>query len=325
MLFINDISNGLSEGTNIRLYADDTKIWREMNGGDDDFLILQRDIDYLMDWAVRNKMQFHPSKCKVLSVAKSPPPLLHILPCIQFFYSMDSVLLDYVESEKDLGVFMNSKLNFNEQAEYLYSKANQKLGMLKRTCHFVTDMKKRRVLYLTLVRSLFEHCPIVWRPSSSTVINKLESLQKRALKWINNDLSVSYGIEELYHTHCKQLKILPIKYRFDYHDLKFFHSIVYDFSCVKLPSYLQFYSGSSRLRSSHLDRLSLVSSITVNSNGCNTKSYFHRTHLAWNRLPLSLREIISPGLFKTELSKYLWHELSSVVEMDSEDSDSSSI
>ena len=44
-----------------------------------DHLQLQRDIDYLFDWALKNKMKFHPSKCKVLMVSKSSPPLLDIL------------------------------------------------------------------------------------------------------------------------------------------------------------------------------------------------------------------------------------------------------
>ena len=44
----------------------------------------------------------------------------------------------------------------------------------------------RRALYLTIVRSIFENCPYVWKPSSESAINKLESLQKRAIKWINH-------------------------------------------------------------------------------------------------------------------------------------------
>ena len=307
VLFINDISAGISEGTNIMLYADDTKIWREINN-EMDFYYLQKDINSLLDWATRNMMNFHPSKCKVLSISKVKPPLVDILPCIQHFYTMRGVLLDFTESEKDLGIIMNSTLNFNEQAESLYAKANQKFGMLKRNCHFVKDIDKRRALYLTLVRSIFEHCPMVWRPSSNTVIAKLESLQKRALKWIRDDLSVSYSIEELYHVHCKQLNILPIKYRFDYRDMKFFHEIVYGYSCVSLPYYLTFYSGNSRLRSTHLDHLSLVSSVTSKCNGGLSKSFFYRAHLIWNKLPLNLREIVRPGMFKNELLKHIWKE-----------------
>ena len=134
---------------------------------------------------------------------------------------------------------MNGSLNFSHHANMMYSKANQKLGLLKRTCHFVKNFRIKRALYLTMVRSTFEHCPIVWRPSSNTAIDKLESIQKRAFKWILDDIHVSYSSNSLYYVHCKQFNILPIKYRFDYHDLKFFHSVVYGLSCINLPEYLQ--------------------------------------------------------------------------------------
>ena len=300
------------------MYADDTKLWREINHEADNF-ILQSDIDYLFDWAIRNKMRFHPSKCKVLMVSSFNPPLIDILPEIQFHYSMGEELLDYVDSEKDLGILINGVLNFNEHAEMLYSKANQKLGLLKRTCHFVDNIRRKRVLYLTMVRSLFEHCPVVWRPASVSIIDKLESLQKRALKWILNDESSSYSNGPLYYIHCKQLNILPIKFRFDYHDLKIFHLIVHGFSCVKLPSYIEPFGGS-RLRSSHLDSKCYVSTIIPRNLGSSqnfesvrargfSNSYFYRAHLLWNRLPLAVREIIRPSLFKEKLMKFIWVEM----------------
>ena len=313
VLFINDISSGLSPGTNVMLYADDTKIWREM-ATEEDHKTMQRDIDYLLDWALRNNMKFHPGKCKVLSVSKSQSPFIGILPFIQHFYTMGDLVLDYTESEKDLGIFMNKVLNFNDQADFLYGKANQKLGMLKRNCYFVMDTNRRKALYLTLVRSMFEHCPVVWRPASKSIINKLEGLQKRALKWIRNEMGTSYSIDDLYHLHCKELNILPIKFRFDYHDLKTLHLIINGFSCVKLPEYLKFYSGSSRLRSTHLDHLSLesdvrpVGSSLPSSRRGFANNFFYRSHLMWNRLPLALREIVRPSIFKTELIKYIWTE-----------------
>ena len=317
VLFINDIGSGLTDGTNVCLYADDTKIWREIVH-ENDHLILQKDIDYLMDWALCNKMTFHSSKCKVLMVSHSRPPLMSILPEIQFFYTMGVDVLDYFDTEKDLGIHINGTLNFSYHANTLYSKANQKLGLLKRTCHFVENTQMKRGLYLTMVRSIFEHCPIIWRPSSISTVDRLESIQKRALKWVLNDPNVSYSSNSLYYVHCKQLNILPIKYRFDYHDLKFFHSIVYGYTCVKIPEYLRPFSGS-RLRSSHLDYKCFVSSILpknlFSSNNFEvdhkknfSNSYFYRAHLAWNRLPLTIREIISPGPFKTQLLKYLWED-----------------
>ena len=88
----------------------------------------------------------------------------------------------------------------------------------------------------------------------------------------------------------------------------FFHEIVYDYSCVSLPHYLTFYNGNSRLRNTHLDHLSLVSSITSKCNGGLSKSLFYSALLIWNKLPLILREIVRPSTFKSELLKHIWNE-----------------
>ena len=156
---------------------------------------------------------------------------------------------------------------------------------------------------------------MVWRPASKSTVEKLESLQKRAIKWIRNDRGVSYSTDDLYYIHCKQLNILPIKFRFDYHDLKFFQSVVYNLSCVKLPDYLSLFSGSTRLRSTHLDQLCFVSSVqprgitATDSRRGFANTYFYRAHLLWNKLPFLLREVSIPGMFKLGLVKYIWTEL----------------
>ncbi len=74
----------------------------------------------------------------------------------------------------------------------------------------------------------------------------------------------------------------------------------------------------SRLRNSHLDTLSMSSEIrprtpqNLNSEYSNigiSKSYFYRAHLAWNRLPISIRETEPPGQFRQVLENHLWREL----------------
>ena len=168
------------------MYADDTKIWREIHGYEDHF-ILQNDINSLLDWAVRNCMNFHSSKCKAFGISRCMPTLLSHLPFTTYYYTLGlNNFIDYYEHETDLGIIMNKTLNFTAQSEKLYSTANQRFGLLKRTCHFVNNYRMRRVLYLSIVRSIFENCPYVWKPSSESAINKLECLQKRAFKWINH-------------------------------------------------------------------------------------------------------------------------------------------
>ena len=88
-------------------------------------------------------MSFHPQKCKVVSVAHRLPPLLGILPNIQYFYMLGENTLEYADNERDLGVDINTKLNFGDQCERLYSKANQQFGLTKRTLLFCEGCEKK--------------------------------------------------------------------------------------------------------------------------------------------------------------------------------------
>ena len=309
VLFINDLPSGLTSGTDIALYADDTKIWRSIIA-ESDHQILQNDINYLNDWAKLNKMNFHPQKCKVISVQNKPSPLA-VLPFVGFHYHLGENLLEYADNEKDLGVIINSKLNFNEQCEFLLSKANQSFGLVKRTCNFVIDVKRRRVLYLTLVRSQFEHCSPIWRPCYDTVLEKFENFQKKCIKWVLSEEELSYGDWYTYVRKCKQVKILPLRLRFKVNDLILFYKVVHELVPISLPHYLTWFDGSSRLRSTHLDHLSLISTVIPSRNSSKSldKSFFYRTHSLWNSIPLEIRESRSLTIFKSRLEKYLWESI----------------
>ena len=311
IIFIDDIAGGISPGTHLSLYADDTKIWRQIFS-DTDILRLQKDIDYLHDWSLSNKMRFHLDKCKVLSVTgkvSEALSLLSVLPFYNFIYSMGGISLDYVEFEKDLGVIVTKNLNWQEQCSKVLSKANQKLGMARRNCYFVQDANRRRVLYLTLVRSLFEHCSVIWRPVTKSQISKLEGLQKRAIKWILHEEYSSYS-QSTYIQKCRQLKIMPIEDRFDFLDLIFFFKVVKQLIPVTLPSYLQPFQGQSRLRSCHMDPLCFTTSVLPRaSSNAFAKNFFFRTHTKWNHIPLVIREIESITEFKSKLSTYMWDRI----------------
>ena len=321
VLFINDIGAEVSPSSNILLYADDTKLYREIIEENDE-QTLQTDITALNNWAIVNKMRFHPQKCKVLSVT------LQRNHKDKYTYQLNGVPLQYVESEKDLGVNISANLCWTNHVNYLYSKANRNFGLLRRTCHFVKNLRQRRSLYLAMVRSQFEHCSSLWFSCSATMVEKLESLQKRCLKWILKEEFHSYS-PELYYNRCRELDILPLQYRLTLKDLKLFHNIIHSRSSISLPEHMHFHHGNSRLRSSHLDELSIVSDIspriTLNYNKSQadivssslsqfSRSYFYRTMNSWNLLPLETRKLSLPNQFESELLKHLWERARPITE-----------
>ena len=94
---------------------------------------------------------------------------------------MDNTILDYAPEEKELGILVTSKFSFKAHQTYILNKAVTQFNLLRRTCHFVNNVRKRRTLYISLIRSLFNHCPQVWRPVGSAV-DPFEAFQKRCIK-----------------------------------------------------------------------------------------------------------------------------------------------
>ena len=300
VLFINDLHKCVSPGTNLALYADDTKIWRLIKS-EQDCTALQNDIDALSHWSKINCMIFHPQKCKVLSVTHQI--IRNILPFTRFVYTMDGVVLDYCGKENDLGITMHDGLNWNPHCIELIAKATSKFNLLRRTCHFINSIIKKRTLYITLVRSIFEHGSIIWAPSSQITISKFEALQKRCIKWILKEQFTSYEYSE-YLEKLKELDILPIKYKFMYTDIVLFHKIVHNLIPISLPKYIV---TKSTTRASKSDPLSFkISNDIKHQKRIFQSSFFARCITPWNRLPFELKNLSSTVIFSRGLKQHIW-------------------
>ena len=334
VLFINDMQNCVSEGTHIALYADDTKIWRRINNWSD-HEILQNDIDALHNWSVSNKMKFHPDKCKVLTVAYSGGlnSMWSMFPFQIFTYTLNGITLESVEQEKDLGVIVTTKLNWEENNLALCLKASSRLGLMNRSLHFIVDQRQKRAFYLALVRSIFEHCSVIWRPTTLRLIHKVESIQRRGVKWILGEQDHHYNDFE-YLKRLKELDLMPMNFKFIFTDLVMFHNIFHGHSVVKFPQYLVAVTDAdrNRLRSNirppewlnhfstsdvpdlassrgrQLDKTSFKCAIEAKSVSFKN-NFFFRTHTIWNDLPVPLRETVESNTFQNELKQHMWEKM----------------
>ena len=87
---------------------------------------------------------------------------------------------------------------------------------------------------MALVRSIFEHCSVIWSPQTAKHLQQFEAIQRRAVKWINGEPFTSYS-DEKFASEQKKLNILPMKEKFIFNDLVTFFKIVTEMIPVKLP------------------------------------------------------------------------------------------
>ena len=82
-------------------------------------LALQADLDMLEKWSSTWLLRFHPGKCKVLTFGD-----MENIPGRTYPYSLLNTVLEHVDEEKDLGVYVDSNLKFETHLAEKLKKAN---------------------------------------------------------------------------------------------------------------------------------------------------------------------------------------------------------
>ena len=225
---------------------------------------------------------------------------------IAYYLGQDRI--QATNQEKDLGIHITSRLTFSHHHQVVLAKASQKFGLIKRNCEIIKGERERRTLYLSLIRSNFEHCPQVWRPISNNAIKNFEKLQKRAVKWINKESHMSYD-PSVYVEKLRKLELFPMSIKFDYNDISLMHKIVYKNCPIDLPQFMHMYSDADSARPTRLqskrDQLQIVTSLSPTLEVLKN-SFFFRAQRLWNSIPLELRLIENYEAFQAKLTAHLW-------------------
>ena len=265
---------------------------------------LQQALTNLDSWSLHNNINFNASKCKVLSVMRKKNP-------VRYDYHLGQVDLQRVNEETDLGVMITSKLTWKTQVLMVSARANKLLGLLRRTCPMLIDVKVRRSLYLALVKSQISYATEVWSPSHSTLKQKAEKVQRRATHWIlpSKQGELSYK-ERLIH-----LDLLPLTYDRKVKDLEFLFKALYgyidiDVSFIKSVSH----GHSQRSLSGDIKYLEMPFCKTATRQSF----FFNRSIKLWNIIRKFIwpRDFLNVKTFKNSITNLFKDELANVFDPD---------
>ena len=110
----------------------------------------------------------------------------------QFHYNMEGHQLNYSACEKDLGVHIDNKLNLDQHISNAINKANRVMGIAKTTFDHM-DSKVFQQIFKGLVRPHVDYASSVWSPHLIKQKDAIETVQRRATKWIPGFYDLPYN------------------------------------------------------------------------------------------------------------------------------------
>lgn len=100
-----------------------------------------------------------------------------------FSYTIDNCALTTVSNHKYLGITISNDLRWDTHIDNITGTALKRLFLLQRRLKQAPPNTKL-IAYTTLVRSVLEYASPVWFPFTQQQINKIEAVQRKAIRFI---------------------------------------------------------------------------------------------------------------------------------------------
>ena len=207
------------------------------------------------------------------------------------FYELRGVVLQSVEQEKYLGVILSHNLTWKSHINTVVSKANQKLGFLKRNLKG-SPRELKRLAYISFVRSGLEYSCAVWDPHIKQESDSLERVQRRAARWIT-----SYDRGTSVTGLLRDLCLEPLEERRRISRLLFIYKILNEHVAIP-PDQMDIVLNSRPVRGNQTKKRIVIPF----AKNLYKHSFTPRTVVQWNSLPESITSAATVSTFRSRLS-----------------------
>ena len=285
IIYVNDILKLLSDEYNIFLYADDMLIMHKNENVPNMIEGLQQKLDSVMTWCACNKLTVNREKTKFMIVSSNKVTNVESLKIYDTALSM-------VTQYEYLGMLLDNKLGMTQHVDNMYKKANSKLGILCKIRRFIKEDTAVRI-YKTMIRPHLEYIDFVIDSCSKNGIDKIDNLEKRALRRIEYCLTSENRLS---------YDELRIKYRIERLNVRRKRSllrIMYDKS--KDLKNIEDMSHGINLRSRKKVKLKTAFSGLTKIH----VSPYYRGCCLWNQLPVDIQKAENRYVFQQQVKKQI--------------------
>ena len=177
LIYINDLHNSVESEP--RLFADDTCLLVKGSNSEQLEINLNTELHHLQLWCSVNTLSVNPPKTNIVII----PPKRIKTPIFHLNISSNGTPVNIVSCVKYQGVIIDNELNFHEQIKVMEGKVARLVGILNKLKQTLPQTVMLQ-LYYALVHPLLLYGIIIWGATYPTYLQKLKSLQNRAIRAI---------------------------------------------------------------------------------------------------------------------------------------------
>ena len=193
-IYINDLPEHLKH-CDVTLFVDDTVLYVSSKSIHFIQSALNADLDFLIRWLMLNQLSLNISKSKFIIIGSS-----------QRLSKLDSISetvndkqIDEVNFFTYLGVVINKQLTWQDHIEYISSKINKKIGLLKRIRASLP--LEARLFFINHILPIFDYADIWGDRGNKTLMSHLQILHNKAARVIldlpSSDASATDSLKKL--------------------------------------------------------------------------------------------------------------------------------
>lgn len=210
-----------------------------------------------------------------------------------FDYYLNGKKIERVNEIRDLGVQLDTKLDFSIHREIVKKKAMSRLAFVRRVCRANMSVDTSKLLYTALVRSILEFASLIWSPHCVTHKNSIESVQKQTVIFLNKDYmnreENNYQLAP-YTERCAKFDLKPLARRRIETKVIFMHKIISGiYNSPTLRQTLSINWGTRTIRNPEFIRIPFFRTEYALQSSFNTacRAYNHAVLFIDPTLPLS--------------------------------------
>ena len=289
LIYINDLSDNLQ--CNPKLFADDTSLFSTVKVPERTANNLNNDLKEINKWAFQWKMSFNPDPTKqAQDVIFSRKTSKKIHPKIFF----NNIPVSKVDSQKHLGLHLDSKLTFDIHIKTILTKVSRTIGLLRK---FQQALPRPSLItiYKAFIRPQLDYGDAIFDQAfNNSFHQRLESIQYNAALAITGALRGT-SKENLY----QELGFESLQSRRWFRKSSFFYKMIKN----KSQSYL--YHLIPKQSTSYSTRNS-KNLPAIKANHCFFKNtFFPSTVIEWNKLDSNIRCSPSYKLFRKQILEFI--------------------